>query len=487
MTTNIDIANLNFSDSKILVIGDVMLDQYWYGGASRISPEAPVPVVKINKTDNRIGGAANVANNLLALGCGVKLLGAIGRDKSGEILTQLLSDNNLPNELVAFDDFVTINKLRVLCNSQQMLRMDSEDDIESISLENLKAIYDIYAAEISKYNVVVLSDYAKGVLHNPAPYIKTANALGIPVIVDPKSLDFSIYKGAHIIKPNLLEFENIVGKCSSLAVLEEKGRALLQSSGIENLVITRGSEGITVIPSDGAITHVAARSREVYDVTGAGDTVIAVIAACLSSKVDLVLAAEASAIAAGIVVSKIGTSIVSLQEIKEVVNEPKEIPLGIMQEEELKQIIKQCQSQGEKVVFVNGCYDFIHYGHTRYLESAKALGCRLVVGVNSDASIKRLKGPDRPMHEQQHRMEVLASLKAVDWVVVFDENTPGRLVESLNPNIIAKGDEHFKSVDQIPSGEGVGHVLRNGGSVHLISRTEDCSSSKIIEFVTENQ
>lgn len=486
MITNIDITNVDFSESRILVVGDVMLDQYWHGGTSRISPEAPVPVVKINKTDNRLGGAANVANNLLALGCSVKLLGAIGKDKSGEILNQLLEDNNIAHELVTLVDFVTVNKLRVLCQHQQMLRMDSEDDLEKLSLDKLKAIYDVYATEISKYNVIVLSDYAKGVLHNPLPYIKAANALGIPVIVDPKSSDFSIYKGAHTIKPNLLEFENIVGKCSSLAILEEKGRALLQQSGIENIVITRGAAGITIIPAAGPASHIAACGGEVFDVTGAGDTVIAVIAACVGSKIDLVRAAHISAIAAGIVVSKVGTSSVSLQEIKNSVNKPKELPLGILPEEELREIIKLSQARGEKVVFVNGCYDFIQYGHIFHLESARALGHRLVVGVNSDESVKRLKGPERPIHTQQYRMQVLAALRAVDWVTIFEEDTPGRLVESLNPNIIVKGDENFKSVDQIPAGEGVEHVVRNGGTVHLTSRIQDLSSSRIIDFLSEN-
>ena len=226
MTSNTDIIKLNFSSTKVLVVGDVMLDQYWHGGTSRISPEAPVPVVKIKKTDNRAGGAANVAANLAALGTEVKLLGAIGKDSAADILTKLLQNKKIVHGLVSIQDFATIVKLRVLCRHQQMIRLDHEDDIENISLDNLRPIYDAYASEVSNYNTVVLSDYAKGVLNNPRPYIDVANAFGIPVIVDPKSSNFNIYRGAHIVKPNLAEFESIVGQCSSLEILEERARNL---------------------------------------------------------------------------------------------------------------------------------------------------------------------------------------------------------------------------------------------------------------------
>lgn len=485
MTVNTDIIKLSFSAAKILVVGDVMLDQYWHGGTSRISPEAPVPVVKIKKTDNRPGGAANVAANLVALGSQVKLLGAVGKDAAGEILGKILHSKEIPNELVALDNFSTIIKLRVLCRHQQMIRLDHEDELEDISLDNLKAIYDVYATEVSNYNTVVLSDYAKGVLNNPRPFIEVANAFGIPVIVDPKNADFSVYKGAHIVKPNLTEFEKIVGKCSSLEILEERARNLLANCGINTLVITRGGDGISVVPCTGNATHLPACSGEVYDVTGAGDTVIAVFAASLTANMDLVKAAHLSTIAAGLAVSKVGTTSITLQEIKQSMNKPKELPLGVLQPEVLRDVIKQSQARGEKVVFVNGCYDLIHYGHVRYLEQARALGDRLVVGINSDESIKRLKGPDRPMYNVQQRMEVLSALKAVDWVVPFSENTPGQLVEYLNPDILVKTDEKFKTVEDIPPNEGVEHVLSNGGSVHLISRTPDVSSTQMIEKLEE--
>lgn len=485
MTSNTDLIKLNFSSAKILVVGDVMLDQYWHGETSRISPEAPVPVVKINRTENRPGGAANVAANLVALGCDVKLLGAMGHDSAAEILTNLLQKQNIPHGLVGSPGFSTIVKLRVLCRHQQMIRLDHEDDIQSISLENLRPVYDSYASVVEQYKVVCLSDYAKGVLHNPRPYIEVAKAFGVPVIVDPKNKDFGVYRDAHIVKPNLAEFQGIVGKCNSLEILEERARNLLQICGIKNLVITRGADGISVVPLDGPATHLPACSGEVFDVTGAGDTVLAVLAAALSTNMELDKAAHISTIAAGLAVAKIGTSSVSMQELKQAMHKAKSLPMGVLQPEVLRDVIKQSQARGEKVVFANGCYDLLHHGHINFLERAKSLGDRLVVALNTDESIRRLKGANRPMYNVQQRMAVIAALKAVDWVVPFSEDRPGQIVEYLNPDILVKGDEKFKTIDEIPPGEGVEHVLRNGGSVQLIGRTPECSSSQMLERFEE--
>ena len=483
MTTNTDSDSLDFTKARILVVGDVMLDQYWHGGSSRLSPEAPVPIVKISKTDNRLGGAANVANNLLSLGCKLKLLGVTGQDPAADLLFQLLDARKIRHGLIKLEEFSTIVKLRVLCQQQQMIRLDHEDDPEKINLDSLKLLHDQYSSEISNYKAVILSDYAKGVLVDPQPFIKTANAFGIPVIVDPKNSNFAVYRGAHIVKPNLGEFQAIVGKCANLDILEERARNLIQESGIKALVITRGIDGVSVIAEGTDAVHIPAYGSEVYDVTGAGDTVIAVLTAGLAVGLSLVKAAHLSTVAAGIVVGKLGTSNVTVQELRHALGKHNELELGVMEEKALRQIIKLSQARGEKVVFVNGCYDLLHYGHIRYLSQAKALGDRLVVGVNTDQSVKRLKGDSRPMYNLQYRMEVLAGLKAVDWVVSFDETTPGKLVESLTPDIIVKSDENFKSIDQIPSSEGVEHVLKNGGEVHLIPIKKDSSSSKMIDFI----
>ncbi len=487
MSSNKELMKLNFSKAKILVVGDVMLDQYWLGGTSRISPEAPVPVVKINKTDNRLGGAANVAYNLLALGCDIKLLGAIGDDNAAEILLDVLDNKNIPHDLQEIEDFATIVKLRVLSKQQQMIRLDHEKSLDELSPEQLRGIYDSFAHEIENYSTVVLSDYAKGVLIKPQPFIKAADSYGARVIIDPKTEDFSVYKGAYVVKPNLAEFEAIVGKCSSLDILEERARNLIAQTGIKNLIITRGGEGMTVVQGEGESCNLPAYSSEVFDVTGAGDTVIAVLAASISSNLDLLKAAHISTIAASIAVSKVGTSCVNLTEIKHALTKPKELETGALDLSLVRDLIKQSQARGEKVVFINGCYDLLHHGHIKYLERARALGDRLVIGINSDESVRRLKGPARPMYNIEQRMQVLAALRAVDWVVPFTEDTPGKLVEFLNPDVLAKGDEHFKSIDEIPSGEGVEHVVANGGSAHLIARTPECSSTQMLEVLSEER
>lgn len=478
--------NLNFSKAKILVVGDIMLDQYWYGNTHRISPEAPVPVVKVNKTDHRLGGAANVASNIVSLGSKVTLLGVTGQDNSATIIKQLLQQKDIQHSLVSNEQLSTIIKLRVLSRHQQMIRLDHEEDIYAIDAEHLRELYDIYASEVSNYDTVILSDYAKGVLTNPRPYIEAANALGVPVIVDPKNSDFSVYKGAQIVKPNLSEFEAIVGKCQSLEVLEERARNLLVKCGLESLVITRGAEGISVVSSDQPATHVPAYSGEVYDVTGAGDTVIAVLAAALSSGLELSQAVNLSSVAAGIVVGKVGTSSVNMQELKAAMTKTKDLPLGIIEENELRQIIRLSQAKGEKVVFINGCYDLVHFGHIRYISQAKSFGDRLVVGVNSDASVKRLKGDSRPIYNTQQRMEVLAALDCVDWVVPFEENTPGRLVESLSPDVLVKSGDNYTHISQIPAEEGADHVVARGGSLYLVARTEGCSSTHMIETISQD-
>lgn len=483
MSNNIEFEHLNFAASNILVVGDVMLDQYWHGTASRISPEAPVPVVKINKTDNRVGGAANVANNLHGLGCKVGLLGISGQDAAADLLEEALAAAGVTNKVTRFESFVTIVKLRILNGHQQMIRLDREQDSLVLSDAELRQVYDLYADGLGQYQAVVLSDYAKGLLRDPQPYIKAARAFNIPVIVDPKGTDFSRYRGAFLIKPNLQEFQAIVGKCDDLAVLEERARELLLQHDIQHILITRGSQGMSLVSIGQPIVHLPAFGGEVYDVTGAGDTVIAVLTGCLAAGMDLVAAVHVSSVAAGIVVGKVGTSQISAQEIVQALGKDKPLPVGVMDAQSLRGVLKLCQARGEKIVFVNGCYDILHYGHIRYLERARAFGDRLVVGINSDDSIKRLKGPQRPYYTLQQRMEVLAALKAVDWVVSFEEDTPGKLVEILSPDILVKGSENFASIEQIPATEGTEHVLANGGTIHLVDRTENCSSTKSLEFI----
>jgi len=484
MAANLEIDNLNFPQVKILVVGDLMLDQYWQGDTNRVSPEAPVPVVRVNDQELRIGGAANVVLNVQTLGCKATLMGVVGADEIAQQLTGLIDNYGIEHALTVDPEYATICKLRILSRQQQMLRLDHEDESPSITASALQTMHDKFATIVKDFDIVILSDYAKGVLSNPRPFIETAREHNVPVYVDPKTTNLGIYKGATVLKPNLREFEDVVGKCDSLEDLEGKAEELLKSCGIQQIVITRGGEGSSVVSLDQPAIHLPACSGEVFDVTGAGDTVIATIAACVGCDIDLASAVRVSMHAAAVVVGKVGTSTVNVKEIKSSMQRKISLPLGIIKEEVLRDVMKISQSRGEKVVFVNGCYDMLHYGHTRFFAAARELGDRLVVGVNTDASIKRLKGDDRPFHSLECRMEVLASLKAVDWVVPFDEDTPGRIVESLSPDVLVKGGENFKTIDDIPESEGVKHVQSYGGEVHLIARTEGVSSTEMLEFTS---
>jgi len=469
--------NTDFSKVKAIVVGDLMLDQYWDGSTARISPEAPVPVVNIENITNRLGGAGNVANNLVALGARVKLLAYTGDDESAEILCSLLAEKNISHSIFKFSECHTVKKLRVLSRNQQLIRLDVEKTFAKVDHAKLIACFN---NTLDDCDVVVLSDYAKGTIFDPQLFIQAAKAKNIPVIIDPKRTDFSMYRDATVITPNFKELQDVVGSCLSEQDIVKKGKALMKAHNLEALVITRGSDGMTVIPADSSDMHLAACSGEVYDVTGAGDTVVAALAISLAKKVKLIDAASFANLAASVVVGKIGTSTVTLQELQNTAFQTSSIlPIGVMEQNQLIQIIKTAQAKGERIVFTNGCYDILHYGHIKYLEKARAFGDRLVVGVNDDASVVSLKGPTRPINPVEQRMAVLAGLKVVDWVVSFSEDTPGRLVEALGPDILVKTDEHFKSVDEIPEAEGVKYILSRGGKVYLIARTPDISSTDI--------
>lgn len=483
MIANINIDRINFAQAKILIVGDIMLDQYWYGDTNRISPEAPVPVVRISDYDFRLGGAANVAWNARTLGCQVQLLSVVGDDEAATSIENLLAKKDIPAHLIRTKDFTTIRKTRVLSRRQQMLRLDHEEETCIIPEQAMQELHNAYASLIAEYDAVIFSDYAKGIFSDKRFYLDIANKHNVQVLADPKTLDFTEYSGIDFLKPNLSEFEAVVGKCESLTEIESKGLTLLDACNIKTLVVTRGSDGVSVISKSQKPIHLPSYSGEVFDVTGAGDTFIATLAACLASKIELNNAARISSIAAAVVVGKVGTSTATVSEIKDMLHRKVSLPLGVIEENILKEVLKISKARGEKIVFVNGCYDILHYGHIRYLEKAAELGDRLIVAVNTDSSVKRLKGPDRPVYNENQRMEVLAGLKVVDWVVKFEENTPGRLVESLHPDILAKGNEHFATIEDIPASEGTDFVLNNGGEVHLIARTPDVSSTAALEMM----
>ena len=465
----------DFGKAKILVVGDVMLDRYWSGDSSRISPEAPVPIVKVGQVEDRPGGAANVALNIAALGAQAKLLGITGNDEAAQALCGKMAAVNIDCDFLQLDDYPTITKLRVLSRGQQVIRLDFEEVIAAVDTQPLVVKMQ---ANLADYSVLIISDYNKGALVEVQQMIQAAKQLGVTVLVDPKGSDFAKYHGASLLTPNLSEFEAVVGLCSTEQELVEKGRRLLAEHDFGALLVTRSEKGMTLIRADQEEFHLPALAREVYDVTGAGDTVISVLATAFSAGSSLEQACALANAAASVVVAKIGTSTVSPIELANAVYGSHESGFGVLSEDQLKIAVQSAKLRGEKIVMTNGCFDIIHAGHVSYLNSARKLGQRLIVAVNSDASVRGLKGPARPINQCDRRMTVLAALGAVDWVVEFTEETPERLISELLPDVLVKGGDY--SVEQI-----AGHkqVLANGGSVDILQFEDGCSTTAIINAI----
>ncbi len=474
-------STLEFEKAKVLVIGDVMLDQYWHGGTSRISPEAPVPVVLVHHMDERPGGAANVALGVAALGASTHLLGLIGSDLAGDTLEKLLLKQAVSFQFDRIPDHTTITKLRVLSRNHQMIRLDMEKPF-SKELQATALLQANFERALPDVNMVILSDYGKGTLYHSKELIRIARAHQVPVLVDPKSTDFSIYQGASVITPNLKEFEAVVGRsCQSIDVMVSEALKLLSQYEIGALVITRSEQGLSVILANGEVTHVPAIAREVHDVTGAGDTVVAMLAVGLASGFTLVEAATLGNIAASIVVGKIGATTVSVQEIETALGNDEPSALGVMDEADLLAAVRISKAKGERLVFTNGCFDILHAGHVLYLEQAKRLGDRVIVAVNVDATVAKLKGANRPINPLADRMQVLAGLRSVDWVVSFSEDTPERIIRNICPDVLVKGGD-YKDVTVLPGAE---FVLSKGGSVQILGVKEGCSTTEIIKVITK--
>jgi D-beta-D-heptose 7-phosphate kinase/D-beta-D-heptose 1-phosphate adenosyltransferase len=405
----------DFSPSRILVVGDVMLDRYWSGKAGRISPEAPVPVVQVKAIEDRVGGAANVALNIAKLGGKVTLLGVVGDDEEGRIIRQLLETGGVNCELIVEKPLRSICKLRIIARNQQLIRIDFEETPLEFDCEKLASRFSAYLAQ---HNAVVFSDYGKGTLQQVQHLITLAKQQELKVLIDPKGLDYQGYARADLITPNLSEFQAVMGVCNDEQQLLEKGRDLIAQLQVPNLLVTRGEAGMTLIQENRAHS-ISAQAKDVFDVTGAGDTVIAVIAACISIGMGWHDAVYLGNLAGGIVVGKLGTSTVSTEELTRAMHGDKSSQYGIVSEQELSGIIAKAKADGEKIIMTNGCFDILHIGHVTYLEQAKGLGGRLCVAVNSDESVRRLKGESRPINGLQERMALLAALSCVDWVVAF--------------------------------------------------------------------
>jgi len=439
-----------FQQARVLVVGDVMLDRYWHGKATRISPEAPVPVVRVGTREDRPGGAGNVALNIAALGAAASLVGIVGDDEAGEELQERLQAAGVLCAFARCDAAPTITKLRVISQDQQLV------------------------------DAVILSDYRKGALHHVRDLIAIAGALRKPVLVDPKGTDFGIYRGASVLKPNLHEFEAIVGRCHGEEELVGRGRRLLRELELQALLITRGEHGMTLIPAEGHEQHFPARSRDVFDVTGAGDTVIAVLAASLAAGVALPESVALANIAAGLAVAKLGTAAISGAELRREVQRDGGSDRGVLTREQLLLAVADARAHGERIVFTNGCFDIIHAGHVGYLKEARKLGDRLVVAINDDASVSRLKGKGRPINPVDRRMAVLAGLESVDWVVSFAEDTPERLLQDLRPEVLVKGGAYG-----IAEVVGSDFVHSYGGEVLVLSFLDDCSTSAIVTRIRQ--
>lgn len=451
-----------------------MLDRYWHGATSRISPEAPVPVVHVRDIEERPGGAGNVALNIAALGGNAELFGITGSDEPAESLRRHLETASVRCEFHQEASLPTVTKLRVISLHQQLIRLDFEQGFHDLPpglvLEGLRA-------RCPGAGALVLSDYGKGVLAQPQPFIEAAREAGLPVLVDPKSDDFSHYRGATLITPNRKEFEAVAGECRVLEELVEKGFSLIESRELGGLLITRGEEGMTLLAPGREPIHLPTHAREVFDVTGAGDTVIAVMAAGLSLGLDMKIAMRLANVAAGVVVGKLGTATLTAPELQAACDRHEEIPRGVMDQARLVGVLGRARAAGETIVMTNGVFDILHAGHVRYLRQAASLGDRLIVAVNDDASVRRLKGDSRPVNPLEQRMEVLAGLSPVDWVVPFSEDTPRRLVCDVAPDCLVKGGDY--SVEDV-----AGHECAE--TTRILPFVDGCSTTSVIEQIRKN-
>lgn len=465
-----------YENAQVLVVGDVMLDRYWHGPTGRISPEAPVPVVKVEEIEERPGGAANVALNVAALGGQATLIGLVGDDEPASALAKGLESVHVTTDFVTVSDFPTITKLRVLSRHQQLLRLDFEEGFHEV--DSAPILEKMQTSLTAKNNVVIFSDYNKGSLADIQAMIKVAKKAGAKILIDPKGADFEKYRGATLLTPNLSEFETVVGHCRTDQELVDRALVLIKQFDLEAILVTRSENGMTLVREGQEPFHMPTQAQEVYDVTGAGDTVISVLGSSLAAGSSFEHACTLANAAAGVVVGKIGTSTVNTIELANAVYSQQEIGFGVLSEEQLTVAVKLAQHRGEKVVMTNGCFDILHAGHVSYLNTAREQGQRLIVAVNSDQSVRGLKGNGRPVNSVERRMAVLAGLGSVDWVIEFTEETPQRLISKVLPDLLVKGGDY--KPEEIAGGI---EVIENGGEVRVLQFEEGCSTSEIINSI----
>lgn len=463
-----------FSQTSVAVIGDIVLDCFEDGEVRRISPEAPVPVFLHGKTHYTAGGCGNTAANLAALGCKVTCLSVVGDDEDADYLEQLLINAGVQPSLVRLAGVPTIKKTRYLSGPNHILRSDVERAPQAYAEGDMTGELEKLLPEI---DILVISDYAKGAVLNSKSLIDRAKKANIRVIVDPKGANFSRYAGAYFITPNLKEFEEVAGHAIDEADLEARALEMAKTHNVENVLVTRGALGMSLVDQGGNATHIPAKQVEVFDVVGAGDTVVACLAGALAAGAKPKLAVELANQAGSIAVSRHATVTVSALDMLKVA-EQAPVVNATGQEQFFSSLKKSADTAGERIVFTNGCFDILHAGHLKLLCQARAFGDFLVVGLNDDASVRRLKGVRRPINSLEQRAATLSMLPFVDLLIVFSEDTPAALIREVMPNILVKGGDYIAE-DIV----GFEDVTKNGGSVKIIPLLEGFSTTNIVDKI----
>ncbi|MBX3474813.1 MAG: D-glycero-beta-D-manno-heptose-7-phosphate kinase [Planctomycetes bacterium] len=472
----------DLASPKVAVVGDLILDHYVFGNVSRISPEAPIPVLHVQREEDRLGGAANVAANILSMGGRASLVGVIADDEPGSRFRGLCSNTEgLSLHAVNSRHRPTVLKTRMVSQNQQMLRVDRESST-ALSSDELAEVMRRATAALKGAGAAVLSDYAKGVITpgSAQTIIRAARAARVPVIVDPKGRDYSRYKGATAITPNRAEAEAATGlDCSTLEGVERAGRKLAADLGLEVAVITLSAQGVAVVPRKGELAHFPAQARGVYDVTGAGDTFIATFAMAMAAGADFNTSARLANYAGGIKVGRFGAVAVTREELRRSVisaHEGYDHAGKVLERSQLADALESHRKRGERIVFTNGCFDLLHQGHVTYLNFCRGQGDIVVIGLNSDASVRRLKGPSRPLNDAEGRARVLAALADVHYVTVFEEDTPEALIRAVMPDVLVKGEDWSgKTV------AGAKFVESRGGKVVFAPFVQGKSTTSLIE------
>lgn len=462
----------------ILVIGDIILDEYWFGSSNRLSPEAVVPVVNIGKKETRLGGAGNVANNIKSLGGKIHLITSFGNDEKGKVISSLLKQKFISYTNISLKKNYTNSKIRIISSNNQIVRLDNDNNGVKNKTQKKNILKTPIFKKLNKINLIIISDYNKGVFqNNTQDILKIANKNNIPVLVDPKTDDISKYSKCLLISPNLKELNKLISEYKDNDIFLKKIRKTIKKNKIENILITLGKKGMHLINSKINL-KLKSINQEVFDVSGAGDTVIASIAVFLSMGINLTKAVKLSNIAAGLVVKKIGTSTTSIHEIYLHLIKNRHELKYVTNKDYFMPIINSLKNNSKKIVMTNGCFDLLHAGHIEFLKKSKKEGDFLILAINSDSSVKKNKGSKRPINTLVDRINILAALTFVDLIITFNAKTPIELYKLILPDILTKGKD-YKINEVVGSKE----IISNGGKVKLIDIYKNLSSTKILKNI----